>query len=323
MKMNDHKQQLFVCIRSICFHVFIWLLVCSNLSSAVLVPEAPLILDYHNGPVLSASPIKVFLLFYGSFSNSEKSAIRAFLASTSAPAASKNSPSVSKWWSITRGYVDSSGNGVAQQIALQRERTDNKYSLGKQLTKSNLTSLVLRSLKFFPTDPNAVYLVLTDKHVYVEGFCQDFCGQHFYTYPSVKTQGKALPYAWVGNSETQCPGFCAWPYAKPLYGPPAPPLVSPNGVGVDGLIITLAKVLAGAATNPFGNGYYQGDATVALEAAGACASSYGPGSYPGYPGDLLKDSKTEASYNVQGIQSYKFLVPWIWNPATLSCAGQP
>lgn len=89
------------------------------------------------------------------------------------------------------------------------------------------------------------------------------------------------------------------------------------------MIITLAKVLAGAATDPFGNAYFQGDASNALEAGGACTGTFGSGAYPGYPGDLLEDSETGASYNVEGKDGKKFLLPWIWNPATLSCAGQP
>ncbi|KAJ7526537.1 hypothetical protein O6H91_16G011000 [Diphasiastrum complanatum] len=194
---------------------------------------------------------------------------------------------------------------------------------GKNLQKNDISSLVINSLKIFPKDPKAIYLVLTAANVSVDGFCRSTCGDHFYTYPSFHSAGQMLPYAWVGNSETQCTGFCAWPYAKPDFGPNTEPLLAPNGVGVDGMIITIAKVLAGAATNPYGNAYYQGDASAALEAAGACSRSYSPGAYPGYPGDLLKDVKTGASYNVGGVMERKFLVPWMWNPITLACAGQP
>ncbi|KAJ7526552.1 hypothetical protein O6H91_16G011800 [Diphasiastrum complanatum] len=293
-------------------------------SRAELVPVPPLILTYHNGPVLSsATPIKLYLLFYGSFSSSYKSTIREFLASFIASSNSKGPPTVAKWWSLTKGYVDLYGASVSQRIELSGVTTDAHYTRGKILKEDDISSLVISSLKIFPKDSKAIYLILTAADVSVEGFCQNTCGEHFYTYPSSHSAWQMLPYAWVGNSETQCPGFCAWPYAKTEFGPNTEPLLAPNGVGVDGMIITIAKVLAGGATNPYGNAYYQGDASAALEAAGACSSSYGPGAYPGYPGDLLKDNKTGASYNVEGVMQRKFLVPWIWNPKTLACAGQP
>ena len=67
-----------------------------------------------------------------------------------------------------------------------------------------------------------------------------------------------IVYAHVGDA-VQCPGFCAWPYALPAYGPPGQALVAPNGVGADGMVINIATILAGAATNPFKTGYFQGD----------------------------------------------------------------
>ncbi|GKE50713.1 EXORDIUM-like protein, partial [Tanacetum coccineum] len=66
------------------------------------------------------------------------------------------------------------------------------------------------------------------------------------------------------------------------------PLVAPNNdVSVDGMVINLASLLAGTATNPFGNGYYQGDADAPLEATSMCPGVYTKGAYPGYAGDLL------------------------------------
>ncbi|BBG95772.1 EXORDIUM like 2 [Prunus dulcis] len=48
------------------------------------------------------------------------------------------------------------------------------------------------------------------------------------------------------------------------------PLVPPNGdVGVDGMVISLAMVLAGVVTNPFENGYFQGTRDAPLEAVSA------------------------------------------------------
>jgi hypothetical protein len=92
-------------------------------------------------------------------------------------------------------------------------------------------------------------------------------------------------------------------------------------VGIDGMIITLASLMAGAATNPFANAYFQGDAADPLEIAGVCGGIYGEGAYPGNPGTLLVDKKG-ASFNAYGTDGRGFLLPWIYNPATKKCAGQ-
>ncbi|KAF7140324.1 hypothetical protein RHSIM_Rhsim06G0080000 [Rhododendron simsii] len=122
-------------------------------------------------------------------------------------------------------------------------------------------------------------VVLTAEDVGVEGFYWS-CGFH-----RSDAQKKSV-FVWVGNSATQCPGRCAWPCHQPIYGPQTPPLVAPNAdVGIDGMVINIAGLLAGAVTNPFGKGYFQGSADAPLEAASACPGAYGKGAYPGYAGD--------------------------------------
>ncbi|GMQ03008.1 hypothetical protein CsSME_00048987 [Camellia sinensis var. sinensis] len=79
-------------------------------------------------------------------------------------------------------------------------------------------------------------------------------------------------------------------------------------------------LLAGPATNPFGNGYYQGPASAPLEAASACPGVYRNGAYPGYGGDLLVDPTTGASYNAHGDNGRKYLLLALYDPATSSCS---
>ncbi|GJS43555.1 EXORDIUM-like protein [Tanacetum coccineum] len=162
--------------------------------------------------------------------------------------------------------------------------------------------------------------------VAVSGFCSSRCGTHLSGRAKSLTANDKVNkykfvYIWVGNSETQCPGQCAWPFHQPIYGPQGAPLVAPNNdVGLDGMVINLASLLAGTVTNPFGNGYYQGDAGAPLEAASACPGVYGKGAYPGYPGDLLVDSTTGASYNAHGANGRKYLVPAMYDPSTSTCS---
>lgn len=296
---------------------------------ASLVPSAPLLLTYHNGPLLTAnsrSPLLVHLLWYGSFTASQRSIVTDFLGALQG-GGSKGlaAHSVSSWWKTAASYVDKYNGSVSSSVKLGAEFADAVYSIGKDLKRSDIQALVLNALKSkslpsMGTRSISIYLVLTAADVYVERFCMNSCGFHDYTFPAPSSSYRMLPFAWVGNPASQCPGLCAWPFAVPQFGPPNPPLLPPNrDVGMDGMIINIATVLAGAATNPFGTGYFQGDASAPLEAATACAGSFGPSSYPGYPGQLLVDKKSKASFNAYGTQQREYLLPALWSPQTLTC----
>ncbi|KAL7226905.1 hypothetical protein ACSBR1_021887 [Camellia fascicularis] len=142
--------------------------------------------------------------------------------------------------------------------------------------------------KLLPLDPHGVCLVLTSKDVSVEQFCMSSCGFHG-SIVTTATKRRVI-YVHVGDPFRQCPSLCSWPFALPAYGPPGQAaLVAPNGVGTNGIIMNLATILAGAATNPFNFGYFQGDVLALLEAVTACPGIFGPRAYPGYPGDLKVD----------------------------------
>ncbi|GLJ53510.1 hypothetical protein SUGI_1141760 [Cryptomeria japonica] len=203
-------------------------------SRAYLVEESPLVLSYHNGPLLSSSSaLEVNLIWYGKFTPVQRSILADFVQSLGAPGNGGLRPSVSAWWKITQGYKDAS-NAAALTPRLGFQKLDEAYSKGKTLTRSDVAALaesVAQSGAPPENSSNAIYLVLTAADVSVERFCLSSCGFH-----GGLEYGKSfVPYAWVGNSETQCPGQCAWPFHQPLYGPQTPPLVSPNAdVGIDG-----------------------------------------------------------------------------------------
>ncbi|GKV25380.1 hypothetical protein SLEP1_g34828 [Rubroshorea leprosula] len=95
----------------------------------------------------------------------------------------------------------------------------------------------------------------------------------------------------------------------PIYGSQNPPIVAPNNnVGLDGMMINLASLLAGTATNPFENGYLEGPAKAPLKAASACPGVYGKGPYVGYA--------RQASCNARGDNRRKNLLPALYDPAT-------
>ncbi|XP_047064412.1 protein PHOSPHATE-INDUCED 1 homolog [Lolium rigidum] len=284
-----------------------------------LVQPQPNQLTYHNGAVLHGD-IPVSVLWYGRFTAAQKAIVSDFLVSLSTAPPPSSAPSVSQWWSsIDQLYlskaaaaVGKNGDAKIARLVLSGQVSDEGCSLGKSLKMSQLPALAARARPA----KGGIALVLTAQDVAVEGFCTSRCGRHG------SVDGKAgTAYVWAGNSATQCPGQCAWPFHQPAYGPQAPPLVPPNSdVGMDGLVINVASMVAGAVTNPFGDGFYQGDSAAPLEAATACPGVYGKGAYPGYAGQLLVDSATGASYNANSARGRKYLLPALFDPATSACS---
>ncbi|KAJ9187817.1 hypothetical protein P3X46_003234 [Hevea brasiliensis] len=273
-------------------------------------------LAYHGGPLLTEpSVINVYLVWYGFFSIKDRNSILDFFASFNPEVIDPHlKPSVLTWWKITGSYKDKAQKPVSRAFRVVKQVAD-VYSLGKNIRRAQIADVVKNNIKAkrLPEDSKGFYLVLTSKDTIVEKFCRDSCGFH----DSAQLSKVKVVYAHVGDSG-QCPGFCAWPYAVPAYGP-GPALVAPNGVSADGIIINIATVLAGAATNPYKNGYFQGNALAPLEAVSACPGIFGAGAYPGYPGKLIVDKTSKASYNAYGANGKKFLLPAIWDLPTSVC----
>ncbi|KAB2030516.1 hypothetical protein ES319_D05G237500v1 [Gossypium barbadense] len=115
------------------------------------------------------------------------------------------------------------------RIVLANQVTDRNYSIRKVLKKSQVSLLAKR----VHSEPDGLTLFLQPKTWLSKAFARA-------TVDSMNAKEKSV-FVWVGNSETQCPGQCAWSNAA-------------NGdVGVDGMIINIASLLAGAVTGPYGN----------------------------------------------------------------------
>lgn len=280
-------------------------------------------LRYYLGPVLTSN-ITIHTIWYGKWSRRDKTIIRNFLSSIS----DRNikSPSVSDWWKTLQLYSDQTGANVSKNVAVGSEVND-IYSQGKSLTRISIQSVI--SSAFTRHRPHSrplrldaksgLYLVLTSADVEVEDFCSAVCGFHGFTYPSIT--GSVLPYAWVGNSRTQCPGICAYPFAIPSYMPGVKPFKSPNNnIPVDGMISVIGHELAETATDPLSNAWYAGgDPSAPNEIADLCEGIYGTGGGGSYTGQLLQN-KAGATYNLNGLKS-EFLVQWLWSPKLSSCYG--
>ncbi|XP_027368389.1 protein EXORDIUM-like 4 [Abrus precatorius] len=265
-----------------------------------MVQQQPLVLKYHKGPLLKGN-ITLHLIWYGAFTPTQRSIILDFIQSLSAM--SYHSPSVFSWWQTTQSY-----RGGPSTLVVGNQILDHTYSLGKSLKTRHLLALASNPKLTSPPRGRAVHVILTSADVVVEDFCMNQCGTHGSGRVN-KRSGKKIAYAWVGNPVTQCPGQCAWPFHQPVYGPQTAPLVSPNAdVGIDGIVINLATVLAGVVTNP-----------APLEAVSACTGVFGKGAYPGYAGNVLVEKTTGASYNAVGVRGRKFLLPAMWDPRTSAC----
>ncbi|XP_071706762.1 protein EXORDIUM-like 3 [Rutidosis leptorrhynchoides] len=284
-------------------------------------------LKYHMGPVLTAN-MTIHIIWYGAWPTSQKHIIREFINSISNSGSGGQSPdrrpSVSGWWKTIQLYTDQTGSNITRTVKLGKEKNDRFLSHGKTLTRLSIQSVIKSAVtantKPLPIHPRGgVYLLLTSADVYVQDFCQNVCGFHYFTYPSIV--GYTLPYAWVGNSEKLCPGTCAYPFAVPDFIPGLKPLKSPNGeVGIDGMVSVIAHEIAEIASNPLVNAWYAGqDPSFPVEIADLCEGIYGTGGGGSYTGQMLND-RDGATYNMHGIRR-RFLVQWVWNHVLNYCTG--
>lgn len=271
-------------------------------------PDDSYLFKYHNGEVLNGN-IPISIIWYGYFDWPKRSIILDFLYSLT-PNPSESNPCIAQWLStIDQLYLSKVSNQQTQFTTVNQ--TDNWYGLGKSLNMSQIEQLTSSA----GTQKGGITLIFTSEDVSVEGFCMNHCAFHG------SDQGSGTTFIWVGNSISQCPGQCAWPFYQPLYGPQTPPLLPPNGdVGVDAMVINLASMIAGVVTNPFGNGFYQGNQETPLEACTACPGVYGPGAFSGYPGHLLTDGTTGVNYNANGPNGRKYLLPALYDPTMATCS---
>ncbi|CAL9117530.1 unnamed protein product [Musa textilis] len=151
------------------------LLLCSYSTAAaprklVLVQQPPLVLKYHNGPLLRGN-YTLSLLFYGRFSAAQRSIVVDFVRSLSSTGASLPPPSVASWWRTTARYA-----GGDVHLSLGPQLLEESYSKGKLLSSSDVAALAGKAAA--GGGHRAVGVVVTDGNVAVEGFCSSRCGTH-------------------------------------------------------------------------------------------------------------------------------------------------
>ncbi|CAI5473032.1 unnamed protein product [Closterium sp. Yama58-4] len=218
-------------------------------------------------------PIRVFVLWYGVFSDAQKQTVRSFVASLSPNADA--AVTVPLWWNINRLYYDQDGNHISQSVTWEGELEDRAYSKGKTLLSSHVEDLLGSAISSqqLPYDPRGVYFLLSDAFVNQkwgdkvtsEKFCTHFCGWHHHSWAD--NYGDFI-YSWVGKADLICPSACI---PKEIRGDTS---LSPTGdPGMDGLVSVFAHEFAEATSSPFVSTWFDGEG---YENADKCAWKFNP-----------------------------------------------
>ncbi|CAF4388286.1 unnamed protein product [Rotaria sp. Silwood2] len=197
---------------------------------------------YNIGGRVLTGPTKVYVVYYGSWTNTEKNIVNTFIARIGSTA----------WFNITKTYyskatLTSPKVYIKGPLTLGKTATD-YYSYGTQLTGLSVQNIILNSIskRQLPSDPNGIYLVLSSADVKeslstTSSFCNGYCGYHLYFYIGY------VPYVYgfIGNPK-QCMTHCTVTNRN----------VSPNGnPGVDGMLNLIAHELVEAMSDPFVNAW--------------------------------------------------------------------
>ncbi|CAI5512257.1 unnamed protein product [Closterium sp. Naga37s-1] len=294
-------------------------------------------------------PIRVFVMWYGVFSEAQKQTVRSFVASLSPNADA--AVTVPLWWNVNRQYHDQAGRRVAETVTWGGETDDAGYSRGATLYDADVTALVADAItsRRLAYDADGVYFVLSDASVAQAGsdnpqedrFCVAFCGWHFFG--SAPGFGTFIT-AWTGKADLQCPTSCI---AADIRSNAS---LSPTGdPGMDGLVSVFAHELAEAAASPFVSTWFDSDGEEnadkcswtpphQIQPGGVNASKFTPPALPPQPpsfpslfpsscpslprlcrfAPILTDP-SEARYNLVGVNASKFLIQHNWDLLSASC----
>lgn len=214
-------------------------------------------INYNGGPVLKGSPVPIYIIWYGTWTNTTGSNT---MGTVNTIDTWLNSVGNTPYEHINTLYGDASGN-VSGNLNLGGQIFDTG-SQGTRLSNSRLSSIVTRSFSNgLPTDPNGVYVVITSSNVTEQGFCTQFCG--FHTRQTLN--GADIKWAFVGNVD-RCPSGCE----AQTTGPNSPA----TGVGgADGTINVLTHETEEAITDPDLNAWFDSSGA---EDADKCNFNFGP-----------------------------------------------
>ena len=243
-------------------------------------------ISYHGGPVMKASPVPIYFIWYGNWTNGPHASDSQTTINLLNSLFSAGGIGGSGYERINTTYGDNSGN-VSGGLQLTQSTFDN-YSRGTRLTDSGVQAVVSSAISSgrLPNDSNGIYFVLTSSDVRESsGFCTRYCGWH--THGSIG--GSDIKYSFVGNPD-RCPNACE------------AQTTSPNGdSGADGMASIMAHESEEATSDPDLNAWYDSSGA---ENADKCAWKFGP----------LNTASNGSRYN-QTMGGHNWLIQMNWENA--------
>src|ERR1700674_1351156 len=241
-------------------------------------------ISYHGGPVMRASSVHVYFIWYGNWTNGSKTSdSRTTVNLLNILFGPTRGIGSSGYFKINTTYSDTVGHPTGN-IALVASTTNN-YGRGKKLADADVQSIVSSAISSgsLPKDANGLYFVLSSSDVNeTSGFCTKYCGWH--THNSIG--GTDIKFAFVGNSD-RCPASCEMQ------------AVSPNrDSGADGMASVMAHEAAETVSDPDLNTWYD---SAGNENEDKCAWKFGP----------LTGVLGQGAYN-QTFGTYNWLIQMNW-----------
>jgi hypothetical protein len=241
-------------------------------------------MSYHGGPVMRASMVNVYFIWYGNWTNGPKpSDSRTTVNLLNILFGPTRGIGGSNYFKINTTYSDTIGHPTGN-ISLLASSTNN-YSRGKQLSDGDIQSIVSSAIssRALPKDADGLYFVLTASDVAeTSGFCTKYCGWH----TSSIIGGTDIKFSFVGNPD-RCPSACEMQ------------VVGPNSDGgADGMASVMAHEASEAVSDPDLNAWYD---SAGNEVGDKCAWKFGP----------ITGVLGQHAYN-QTFGTYNWLIQTLW-----------
>jgi hypothetical protein len=213
-------------------------------------------INYNGGPVMSANPVPIYLIWYGNWNGTGSNTARTRSLIEHFISVLGGSP----YELINTTYGDKTTN-VSGNVSLGGSIIN---ASTQNLTDAGLQSVVASALLSgaLPRNANGLYFVLTSSGINeTSGFCTQYCG--FHTHATLG--GVDIKYAFVGNPD-RCPSACE----VQATGPNSP---APGTGGADGMVFQIAFQQNEMLTDPDLNAWFDSGGR---ENSGKCSGQLGP-----------------------------------------------
>eukprot|EP00842_Homolaphlyctis_polyrhiza_P001074 jgi/Hompol1/1968/HPOL_005801-RA len=208
-------------------------------------------ISYSLGAPVLTDTVNVYPIFYGAWSDAQRSIVTDFFSGISSTA----------WMNVTRKYYSQADANSAKiycsgAVQVATILLDSEYTIGKNITGTGIPDYIQAQIEAgkLPEDPNGLYYFMNSADVQEAApsapddggvFCgsgsgANYCGYHD---TMLLKSGKRVFYAQSGALPEDCIPGCA---------PGDNLTLSPNGdLAVDGMITTLAHELTETITDPY------------------------------------------------------------------------